>query len=111
MPVKSPGMVVIEVDRDFDGFDELLGMHTWSKFLLNPTKEEIDKSSKVFYCTYNTGRLIEQNGPSGSPSLCSGPLLTFGRLEACKRRGTLVPRMDRQQWVSHISCLHSRSSL
>lgn len=58
----SPGMVVVEVDRDFDRFNELLGSHAWSGFLLRPTKEQIDKFSKVFYCTYNTGRLVEKNG-------------------------------------------------
>ncbi|KAH8984205.1 hypothetical protein EDB86DRAFT_163395 [Lactarius hatsudake] len=58
----SPGMVVIEVDRDFDRFDELLGLHDWSGFLLKPSEEQKDKSSKVFYCTYNTGRLVEKSG-------------------------------------------------
>ena len=57
-------MVVIEVDRDFDGFNELLGLHTWSKFLSKPTEEEKDKSSKIFYCTYNTCRQVEKSGPS-----------------------------------------------
>ncbi|KAH9018784.1 hypothetical protein EDB83DRAFT_173208 [Lactarius deliciosus] len=58
----SPGMVVIEVDRDFDRFDDLLGLHDWSGFLLKPSEEQKDKSSKVFYCTYNTGRLVEKSG-------------------------------------------------
>ncbi len=57
-------MVIIEVHRAFDRFDDLLGLHAWSEFLMKPTEEEIDKSSKVFYCTYNTGRLVENNGPS-----------------------------------------------
>ena len=55
---------MIEVDRDFDSFDKLLGLHTWSEFLQQPSEEELDKTSKVFYCTYNTGRLVEKNGPS-----------------------------------------------
>ncbi|KAF8262689.1 hypothetical protein EI94DRAFT_1601239 [Lactarius quietus] len=56
-------MVIIEVLRDFDdNFDKLLGLHTWSECLLQPTEEQMDKSSKVFYCTYNTGRLVEKNG-------------------------------------------------
>ncbi|KAI9441831.1 hypothetical protein H4582DRAFT_1420631 [Lactarius indigo] len=58
----SPGMVIIEVDREFDRFDDLLGCHAWSGFLRQPSKEQMDKSSKVFYCTYNTGRLVEKNG-------------------------------------------------
>jgi hypothetical protein len=53
---------VIEVDRDFDSFDRLLGLHTWSEFLQRPTKDQLDKVSKVFYCTYNTGRQVEKNG-------------------------------------------------
>ncbi|KAH9018782.1 hypothetical protein EDB83DRAFT_2232000 [Lactarius deliciosus] len=62
----SPGMVVIEVDREFDRFDDLLGLHDWSEFLLEPSEEQKDKFSKVFYCTYNTGRLVERNGLSAS---------------------------------------------
>ncbi|KAN0137854.1 hypothetical protein V8E53_004338 [Lactarius tabidus] len=42
----SRGMVVIEVHRDFDSFDRLLGLHTWSEFLQKPCKEQIDKVSK-----------------------------------------------------------------
>ncbi|KAI0245856.1 hypothetical protein BJV78DRAFT_1158326 [Lactifluus subvellereus] len=58
----SPGTVIIEVDRRFDGFKDLLGMHLRSTFLLNPTQEESGMASKVFYCTYNSGRLVEMNG-------------------------------------------------
>ena len=67
-------MVVIEVDRDFESFDQLLGMHTWSEFLQKPSEEQLDKVSKVFYCTYNTGRLVEKHGLSRS-SLHSAYLL------------------------------------
>jgi hypothetical protein len=82
-------MVVIEVDRDFDSFDRLLGLHTWSKFLQKPSEEQLDKVSKVFYCTYNTGRLVEKHGPFASRST---PRINSGRrrLEACEHRGTLV---------------------
>ena len=59
-------MVLIEVDRDFENFDQLLGMHTWSEFLQEPSPEQLDKVSKVFYCTYNTGRLVEKHGLSRS---------------------------------------------
>ena len=61
-------MVVIEVDRDFESFDRLLGLHTWSEFLQNPSEEQLDKVSKVFYCTYNTGRLVENYGLSARRS-------------------------------------------
>ncbi|KAH9058217.1 hypothetical protein EDB87DRAFT_1627177 [Lactarius vividus] len=55
----SPEMVIIEVDREFDRFHELLGVHVWSEFLTNPTKDQIDKSSTMFYSTYNTARLVK----------------------------------------------------
>jgi hypothetical protein len=63
-------MVVIEVDRDYESFENLLGLHTWSEFLQKPNKEQLDKVSKVFYCTYNTGRIVEKNGLSRVESLC-----------------------------------------
>jgi hypothetical protein len=59
---QSPGMVIIEVDRFFDRFDSLLGMHVWTSFLKNPTEEDKDKASKVFWCHYNSGRLVQKNG-------------------------------------------------
>ncbi len=49
-------MIVIEVDCEFQRFDVLLGMHSWSKFLLAPTAEEAGKSSEVFFCSYNTNK-------------------------------------------------------
>ena len=55
-------MVIIEVDSEFDRFNDLLGRHSWSNILLEPTEEQSDKSSEVFYCTLNTGRLVEKNG-------------------------------------------------
>jgi len=58
----SPGTVIMEVDRRFDGFEDLLGMHSWSTFLLDPTQEELGMASEIFYCTYNAGHLIERNG-------------------------------------------------
>ena len=55
-------MVIIEVDRGFERFDTLLGKHTWTSFLKYPTAEDEDKASKVFWCFYNTGRLVQKNG-------------------------------------------------
>ena len=85
-------MVVIEVDRDYDSFENLLGLHTWSEFLKKSNKEELDKVSKVFYCTYNTGRIVEKNGLSRIESLYSALvyLCCVRRLEAREYRGTLV---------------------
>ena len=55
-------MVIIEVDCGFDGFNNVLGKHSWSNILLEPTPEQLDKSSEIFYCTLNTGRLVEKSG-------------------------------------------------
>jgi hypothetical protein len=84
---QSPGMVIIEVDRDFERFDSLLGQHSWSKFLKNPTPEDMDKSSKIFYCRFNTGRLVQKNGGSshyGGAVLCS-PMNVIDRVETRRR--------------------------
>ena len=51
-------MVVIEVDPEFDRFHQLLGLHVWSEFLMEPNKEQMDKSSTVFYSTFNMSRLV-----------------------------------------------------
>jgi hypothetical protein len=55
-------MVIIEVDRYFERFDSLLGKHDWSSFLKHPTAEDQDKASKIFWCHYNSGRLVQKNG-------------------------------------------------
>lgn len=48
-------MVIVEVKRDWDGFDRLLGEHKWADFLRNPSKEEDKKITQVFYCRWNSG--------------------------------------------------------
>lgn len=55
-------MVIVEVDREFERFDALLGMHSWSEFLLAPTEEEAGNSSKVFYCTYHSAEAVRNAG-------------------------------------------------
>ena len=55
-------MIVVEVDREFERFDAVLGKHSWSDFLLTPTEEEAGKSSEVFFCTYNTDRAVKNGG-------------------------------------------------
>lgn len=55
-------MVIVEVQREFDGIDRLLGEHRWKDFLKNPSEEEMGKVTKVFFCVYNTGRLVQKNG-------------------------------------------------
>jgi len=59
---KALNMVIIEVKRDFDGFDRLLGEHKWNEFLKNPSPEEFEKKTRVYYCVYNSGRQVQKNG-------------------------------------------------
>ena len=98
---KSTEMVVIEVDREFDRFHELLGLHVWSEFLMEPNKEQMDESSTVLYSTFNTSRLVN----SGTSCIALLWFVTHvsRRLEASKHRGTLVSRMDPQRFVSGVS--------
>ena len=96
-------MVVIEVDRDYESFENLLGLHTWSEFLQRPTQEELDKVSKVFYCAYNTGRIVEKNGLSHVVLVVALLYLCcVRRLETREYRGTLVLWLVRQQCVSGV---------
>jgi len=55
-------MIIIEVARDFKRIGDVLGMHSWSEFLLAPTAEETGKSSEVFFCTYNTNKAVKDGG-------------------------------------------------
>lgn len=93
-PTKSPETVVIEVHHQFDRFHDLVGQHVWSEFLIDPTKEDMGKSSTVLYSSFNTGRLFR----GGSFSyLYSDFSLTFRRLDTCRDRGTLVSRVVSRQ--------------
>ncbi|EGO00551.1 hypothetical protein SERLA73DRAFT_38629, partial [Serpula lacrymans var. lacrymans S7.3] len=55
-------MVIIEVARDYQHFDRILGEHRWSEFLVNPTGELQDQITRVYYCTYSTGRQVQKYG-------------------------------------------------
>ena len=55
-------MVIIEIARECPQLDRLLGEHRWSEFLRNPSEQEKDQVTKVFYCTYSTGRHVQKNG-------------------------------------------------
>lgn len=57
-------MVIIEIKREFDSFDHLLGEHRWIDFLKNPSEEEREIVTQVFYCTYNSGRQVQKHGKS-----------------------------------------------
>ncbi|KAG6331622.1 hypothetical protein ID866_7467 [Astraeus odoratus] len=54
--------VIIEVNRDYQHFDRILGEHRWSEFLKKPSAEEKDRVTRVYYCTYNTGRMVQKYG-------------------------------------------------
>ena len=55
-------MVIVEIKRDFDGFDRLLGEHKWSEFLSNPSAEEAEKVTRIYHCVFNSGRQVQKNG-------------------------------------------------
>lgn len=55
-------MVIIEIARECPQLDRLLGEHRWREFLKKPSKQEQDQVTKVFYCTYSTGRQVQKNG-------------------------------------------------
>ncbi|KAK7691949.1 hypothetical protein QCA50_005354 [Cerrena zonata] len=55
-------MLIIEVLRSFNDWCILLGSHKWSEFLRNPTDEEKQLETKVFYCTLSNGREVQKHG-------------------------------------------------
>jgi hypothetical protein len=55
-------MVILEIERSYRGIDKLLGEHKWKEFLKNPTDEEKDRASQVFYCLYTKGRDVQKDG-------------------------------------------------
>ncbi|KAH9935126.1 uncharacterized protein BXZ73DRAFT_76835 [Epithele typhae] len=59
----SPGAVILEVDKGLgtDGFNKLLGAHKWGEFLNNPG-DQAGLESKIFYCTYSSGREVQKHG-------------------------------------------------
>ncbi|KAL4071339.1 hypothetical protein V8B97DRAFT_1870991 [Scleroderma yunnanense] len=54
--------VIIEVNRDCPHLDRILGEHRWSEFLRKPSSDEKDRVTQVFYCSYNTGRMVQKYG-------------------------------------------------
>lgn len=57
-------MIIIEIMRNFSNFDRLLGEHRWSEVFQNPTPENRERVSKIFYCKYSTGREVQKHGES-----------------------------------------------
>ena len=62
-PPQSPGALIMEIDESLPSFRVLLGLHKWSEFLKDP-KGQQDTVSKVYYCTYNSDRVVQKNGKS-----------------------------------------------
>jgi hypothetical protein len=89
--LKSASMVIIEIARDFDGFERLLGEHRWSELLVNPNEEEKHRVSKIYYCTYSSGREVQKNGkhavlPPSTLWLTWG--ISFSQIRLCIRMET-----------------------
>ncbi|KNZ72355.1 hypothetical protein J132_03446 [Termitomyces sp. J132] len=56
------GMVLIEIDKGYPHNERLLGEHRWKEFLRNPTDEEKDRVTQIFYSLYTTGREAQKDG-------------------------------------------------
>lgn len=89
-------MIIVEIDRDFERFQAVLGRHSWSEFLLAPTEEEAGRTSEVFFCTLNTNEAVRNGGRLLRLALMAEILLIIivdDRLELRKHRGALVSRL------------------
>ncbi|THH16700.1 hypothetical protein EUX98_g9257 [Antrodiella citrinella] len=62
LDLQSPNMVIVEIARSFGGWDSLLGEHKWNEFLRNPTPDERDRVSQIFYCTLASGQEVRDHG-------------------------------------------------
>ncbi|KAF8808896.1 hypothetical protein BYT27DRAFT_7188409 [Phlegmacium glaucopus] len=58
----SRGMVLLEIKKDFVNHEWLLGEHRWSEMLTEPSAEEENRVSRIFYCFYSAGRDAEKDG-------------------------------------------------
>ncbi|KAJ7648046.1 hypothetical protein FB45DRAFT_733077 [Roridomyces roridus] len=56
------GQVLLEVRRDYEHPERLLGEHRWSEFLKKPSDEEQGRVTQIFYSTYSTGRQAQKDG-------------------------------------------------
>jgi hypothetical protein len=64
--IKSRGMVILEIEKHYKGIDNLLGEHRWCEFLKNPTDEQKDCVSQIFYCLYKSDRETQKDGQWGA---------------------------------------------
>lgn len=55
-------MIIVEIARDFPGFDRLLGEHRWSEVFQSLAPVNKERKSKVFYCKHSTGREVQKHG-------------------------------------------------
>ncbi|KAI0753351.1 hypothetical protein C8Q80DRAFT_1097233, partial [Daedaleopsis nitida] len=55
------GVIILELDESMPDFNIILGGHKWADFLVEPG-ETGKLISKVFYCTYNSDRVVQKNG-------------------------------------------------
>ena len=55
-------MVIIEVARSFTRWEAVLGEHRWREVFQNPAPEHQNRVSQIFYCTKNTGRMVQKSG-------------------------------------------------
>ena len=55
-------MVIVEVNRDLPDFTVVLGAHKWREFLKQPSQDEEDRVSKIFYCQLSDGRKVQKTG-------------------------------------------------
>ncbi|KAL4249629.1 hypothetical protein ABKN59_006184 [Abortiporus biennis] len=47
---RTERIIIAEISKKFDRWNDLLGEHKWSEFLQNPTEEEKEGVSQIFYC-------------------------------------------------------------
>jgi hypothetical protein len=55
-------MVVAEVSKMFQDSENLLGEHSWSKFLYKCSSEEKERKTRVYYSTYSNARALQKDG-------------------------------------------------
>ncbi|KAJ8072787.1 hypothetical protein PM082_016346 [Marasmius tenuissimus] len=56
------GMVLIEVDRNFQEHQLLLGQHQWQEILVSPSAEQKERYSQIFHSTYSSNRNAQKDG-------------------------------------------------
>lgn len=66
--------MIIEVAKEYEhafngtGWKRLLGKHKWSEILTDPSPEERELESRVFFCVYSSARDVEKKGDASFAS-------------------------------------------